>query len=489
MDASKNLKNSLLSIGWATGDITPDGPISMFGQYYNRISTYVQSALKVTAFAIESIDMKGNKEQAIMVSVDLLLIPKTLHESIKVRIRNNLPDFETNKLVLNATHTHSAPNPGLDWGLDSKPEPEYISKLTNTIIDTITLAWNNRKPGGISRSVGYAAIGHNRRVEYANGTVEMYGATNRIDFVGLEGTNDPGIEMLFCWSLNKELTGIIMNVSCPAQVTEAKYYISADYWSEVRKHLQEKYSTEVHLLAQIGAAGDLSPRDLPRGYKAGEPNMWDIPGLVEIGKRLAQVIDDAYPEAINNIQTAPVFKHLVCDIDLPRRIVSEEEYRNALKIVRKIRSAEPKETNSPDTAQSRFLEELRHNEEINEYGPWDNKESDFGIVKINERLLAIYENQDKEPFYNIEMHVIRLGDVAIASNPFELFVDYGFSIKGRSKAKQTFVVQLSGDYGDYLPTKRAVKGGQYSALVSLVGPQGGQILVDKTVRLIDSLYE
>ena len=180
---------------------------------------------------------------------------------------------------------------------------------------------------------------------------------------------------------------------------------------------------------------------------------------------------------------------MVCDIDLPRRIVSAEEYSKALKIVRKIRSAEPKETNSPDTALNRFLEELHHNEEIDEYGPWDNKESDYGIVKINERLLDIYENQDKQPFYNMELHVIRLGEVAFASNPFELFVDYGFCMKGRSKAKQTFVVQLSGDYGDYLPTKRAVQGGQYSALVSMVGPIGGQMLVDKTVSLINSLWK
>lgn len=488
MSISNILADGGLHIGWATGDITPDGPISMFGQYYNRISTFVQSPLKVTAFAIESTNVNGFLEQAIMVSVDLLLIPRILHDSIKISVKSRIPDFDTNKLFMNATHTHSAPNPGLDWGLDSKPEPDYIKMLSDNIIEKIAEAWNNRKPAGISRSLGYAVVGHSRRVQYENGSVEMYGATDRHDFVGLEGTNDPGIEMLFCWSLNKELTGIIMNVSCPAQVTEAKYYISADYWSEVRKHLQEKYSTEVHLLAQIGAAGDLAPRDLPRNYKAGEPNMWDIPGLVEIGKRLALVVDTAYPEALNKIQTSAIFKHEVRNIDLPRRNVSNEDYLKSLKIVREIRSHESKTITSPDTALNRFLAELHRNEETNEFGPWDNKESDYGVVKINERVLDIYENQYNQPFYNMELHVIRLGDVAFASNPFELYVDYGLSMKGRSKAKQTFVVQLSGDYGDYLPSKRAVQGGQYSALVSIVGPEGGQILVDETLKLIDELW-
>ena len=150
---------------------------------------------------------------------------------------------------------------------------------------------------------------------------------------------------------------------------------------------------------------------------------------------------------------------------------------------------EPKDSSSPNTAWNRFLKELHDNEKIKEYGPWDNKESDYGRLKINERVLNIHANQELHPLYNLELHVIRLGDVAMASNPFELYVDYGFEIKGRSKAKQTFVVQLSGDYGDYLPTAKAIPGGQYSALVSVVGPIGGQMLVDTTVSLINRMWK
>ena len=53
----------------------------------------------------------------------------------------------------------------------------------------------------------------------------------------------------------------------------------------------------------------ISPRDLPRAYRSGEPNMWDIPGIVEIGRRLAKVIDEAYPDARDSIQTKTIFKH------------------------------------------------------------------------------------------------------------------------------------------------------------------------------------
>ena len=482
---NETLEDGGLRIGWAIEDITPEGPVSLRGQYYERISTYVQSPLKVTACAIESTDDKGKKEQAIMVSVDLVNIPRALQDSLRISIKEQIPDFDIRKLFLNATHTHSAPYPDFD----SKPVARFEKLLSDKLSRVVVSAWDNRKPAGISRGLGYAVVGHNRRVQYANGTAEMYGATDRGDFIGMEGASDPGVDMLFCWDLNKDLTGIIMNVSCPAQVTEAKYFVSADYWSEVRKHLHKKYSEDVYVLTQIGAAGDLSPRDLPRAYKAGEPNMWDIPGIVEIGRRLAQVIDAAYPDAMNTIKTTPIFKHTVNDVGLPTRKVTEQEYNKALKLVSEIRIMEPEDINSPNTAWNRFLEEMHENEKIMEYGPWDNKESDYGILKINERILDIYATQDKHPFYHTELHVIRLGDVAIASNPFELYVDYGFRIKGRSKANQTFVVQLSGDQGDYLPTERGISGGQYSALVSRVGPTGGQMLVDTTVSLINSLWE
>ena len=61
--------------------------------------------------------------------------------------------------------------------------------------------------------------------------------------------------------------------------------------------------------------------------------------------------------------------------------------------------------------------------------------------------------------------------------------------QARSPAIQTFVVQLTG-HGWYLPTEAAARGGGYSAVAqsNLVGPAGGQVLVDRTVELMDSLW-
>ena len=85
---------------------------------------------------------------------------------------------------------------------------------------------------------------------------------------------------------------------------------------------------------------------------------------------------------------------------------------------------------------------------------------------------------------------MRLGDVAFATNPYELFLNYGNKIRARSKAKQTFLVQLCcGSYG-YLPTEKAEKGSHYSAFVGSgkSGHEGGELLVRKTIQEINALF-
>lgn len=475
----KEVEKKGIRIGWSIEDITPNGDVQLAGQYYERKAEYVQSRLMVTALAIESIDASGLNEQAIMVTFDLIAIPRIFQDSLKSLVKDQLPDFNIENLFVSATHTHSGPRTTVEGQLGKF----LLEKGVNAIVS----AWNNREPGGVSWGIGYATVGHNRRVAFADGTTEMYGDPSREDFIGIEGPTDPSVDMLFCWDMNNNLTGVIMNVSCPAQVTESKHYVSADFWDEVRKQLADRFPNGVYVLPQLGASGDISPRDLSTNYKAGEPNMWDVAGSVEIGKRLALVFDEAYIRAKTSIKDKIIFKHDVTEVDLPRRRITDTEYLKAQALTEEIYMKEPTDKDDPGTAWNRFLAEIQANEQIKEYGPWDNKESDFGRLRPAEMILDKYKNPGN-PFYRITMNTIRLGDVAFANNPFELYVNYGLQITAKSKAKQVFVIQLSGDSGGYLPTEEAAKRGGYSAQVTEVGPAGGAVLVKETVAAINALW-
>jgi hypothetical protein len=202
--------------------------------------------------------------------------------------------------------------------------------------------------------------------------------------------------------------------------------------------------------------------------KAADERMRRLRGLdrlEEIARRIVNAVDDAY-ETVKNDRHADVpLAHKVETLQLPVRLVTEAEYDEAR---RAVKSAADQIEQNPEAA----AREHRR-------------------MKWYETTVRRFDRQKTEPkpTYEMELHVVRIGDVAVCTNPFELFTDYGIRVKSRSKAVQTFLVQLAGP-GTYLPTEKAVRAGHYSAVVhsSLVGPEGGNVLVDRTVDVIDSLW-
>ncbi|OGV70082.1 MAG: hypothetical protein A3K19_27635 [Lentisphaerae bacterium RIFOXYB12_FULL_65_16] len=115
---------------------------------------------------------------------------------------------------------------------------------------------------------------------------------------------------------------------------------------------------------------------------------------------------------------------------------------------------------------------------------------DLWWPKMLGEVVARFDRGEPMPTFQAELHVLRLGDLALATNPFELYQDLGLQIKARSPAAQTMVVQLAAGTGLYLPTERAVRGGHYGAhpVVAPVGPEGGRELVDATLAAIRELF-
>ena len=91
----------------------------------------------------------------------------------------------------------------------------------------------------------------------------------------------------------------------------------------------------------------------------------------------------------------------------------------------------------------------------------------------------------------MNVHNVRLGDIAFSSDPFELFLNYGNQIRAHSPAAQTFLIQLANGELGYLPTALAEAHGHYSAYVSsgYVGHEGGAILVEKTLEDLNELFK
>jgi hypothetical protein len=105
-------------------------------------------------------------------------------------------------------------------------------------------------------------------------------------------------------------------------------------------------------------------------------------------------------------------------------------------------------------------------------------------------VVDCFEGRETAQPVRAEIHVVRIDDAVIATNPFELSLDYGLQIKARSPAAQTLTIQLACGESSYLPSVRAVQGGGYGAMpaVAAAGPEGGRELVDATLALIHDIY-
>ena len=278
---------------------------------------------------------------------------------------------------------------------------------------------------------------------------------------------------------------MFLNVACPSQVMEATYVISSDFAGRTRELMKEEYGNDFCMIYQISPAGCQSPRDLVRHY-ATEPDFWHADGVEKVAGRLMQAVKSAdYYEA----DYSPVLKHTSLHVKLPRRRASYEDYIKA-----KAELARLTAIMSEKEAFAAFCAETHANEKIDGPGPYDSKLHHFVLIKNEQAVINRYEEQDKDPFLGFDMNVVRLGDIAMASNPFELYLYYGQMIKARSKAVQTFLVQLAagGDHpSGYLPSPDGEKFGGYGGLIinGQVGSDGGYLLVDITVEEINKLFD
>ena len=482
VDAAGAPRNGQLSFGWASESITPDQPVAIGGQYHTRISGQVHDPLLATALAIETRDDRGVIDQAVMVSCDLSLIRRQTLQRVRELVKGQLPDLDVEKIFLSATHTHTAPALTDTDETDLHPydfigswayripadqagimrPAQYLTFLAQQISEAVVKAWKARQPGGMSFALSHASIARNRRAVYADGTARMYGNTNDPNFSHIEGVSDDSVDALFFWRNNEQPEGMIINVYCPTQEVEGESYLSADYWYDARKLLREKYHADLHVLPLVGASGDQSPHLLwNKQAEAAMRQQRDLSTREEIARRIVRAVDDVFDVARANVRTEVAFQHRAERVPLPVWQVSDERYAQA-QAVYEAGKDKTDQLSSPD------------------YINW----------RVSRTMTARYAYQKQDAFYQAELHLLRLGDLAVATNPFELFVDYGLRIKARSPAVQTCVVQLTADCAAYLPTERAVQGGGYSGRIDdgVVGPEGGKVLVDQTVRILQEMW-
>jgi hypothetical protein len=478
-----------IRVGWSQADITPNRPVALRGQFNLRIATRVQDPLTLTALAIEN-----GKDQAIIVSMDACAVDVEVFEKAQKALAQRLPGFDPRKLIASATHTHTAPFSGDRVGLQKDADyadiikarypdymtiSEYATLLTEALIETACEAWERRAEGHLGWGYSHAVVGENRRVRYFDNRATMYGSTGAADFSHIEGHVDHSVNLLFTYDANRKLTGVLMNVPCPSQASESgQDFVSADFWHDVREEIRRRHGSDLFVLPQCSAAGDQSPHRLIN--KAAEDRMLQLKYGGGVGRplnealrrdialRLADALDDAEPAAARDLRDEVVMKHENHELNLQHWDLSEQEYVTLKEQIAEANRQLPEMGDDVDKLSSSYTA-------LRSRAAWC------------ERAADRYEN----PLTSVpsEINILRLGDIAFVTAPFEYYLDYGDRIKGRSAAVQTFMVQLTAG-GTYLATDRAAEGLSYGAVPASckVSPQGGQMIVEDAVATIAAMF-
>ncbi len=482
---------NVLAVGWAARDVSTDRPVAIRGQFHLRLSQGVRDPLTVTALALSRGD-----ESVLFLSCDCIGIRPFLVRKLREKVRSLDPSVPAESILMNATHTHAGgdlyPGPDPYETPERMPGAEYQAFFIDQAADAVLEAWRGRRPGGVAWGFGYASVAHSRRTVYlddlslrpaarrapgtmVNGHAAMYGTTNDPMFSHFEAGADAFLNVLFTFDPAGALTGAVVNVPCPSQVDENLWMLSADYWHETRLELRKRFGDRLFVLPQCGAAGDLSPHYLY--YKAALKRRLALKGVSErqdIAERIAAGAAEVYGWARKDIRRDAVLRHVRRTVPLPLRTITREEYEQEV----------------------RHLAELEKQPPSTDPDPLTRLKADSTLAARRRRCQSLVDRYQAGPgTFPMELHVVRLGGIAFASNGFELYMDYAHRIQARSPAEQTFIIQLAGNEaspggGGYLPTARGLWGRGYSADVysNQVNAAGGQELVEETLKDLNALF-
>jgi len=420
-----------LHVGWATVDITPSAPVVLDGSGYKRVTNEVEDPVTATVLALETRDGDRALDQAILISFDLVRMTKEVQEGMERVAAEKLADFDGNKLICGVTHSHCGPS--ISYALTGPGQLYDISDRTDVMTPQQYILFLYEKVGP--------------------GIVEAW-----------QSRKPAGVS----WALGNAAVGYNRRLSYADGSAIMGFDTARPDFSHVEGY--EDHAVEMLFFwdADQKLTGMLVNLACPSqvGRKAISADFWHPIREGIKAKHGANIHVFGQCAAAGDQCPAVIVRRRAEKLMLERREISwKEELAN--RVIRAVDDVWPYaqvDVQTQPVFAHRVLElEVPNKNSYNE-ARWKPSKVAF------------------------ELHVLRLGDVAIATNPFELFLDYGMRIKGRSKAVLTFLSQLTCDHHGYLPTRRAVAGGDYSAVNHAVGPKGGQVLVDASVEAINALW-
>ncbi len=396
--------------GVARVKITPEKPIWLTG-YASRThpSDGVLMDIWVKALAIQ--DDKGSR--VVIVTTDLIGLSRSMSDLVAARIEKQY-GLERSRLLLNSSHTHTAPalraTLSTMWKLNAEDNAainEYSLKVADAIVTAAGAALGDLKPAVLSYAEGSAGFAINRRQPTAKGVI-----------IGLnpDGPRDLTVPVLRVTSADGKVRAVLFGYNCHnTTLTGEIYKVSGDYAGFAQAAVESAHQGATALFLQL-CGGDQNPE--PRG-------------TIELAQKHGQTLGGEVNRVLDG-QLKPV----------------RGPVRTAFQIIEPAFVPHTRET---------FEKELTN--------------SNPAAVRRAQAMLAAYDAGKPIRRVPYPVQAIRFGkSLTVITLGGEVVVDYSLRIKrelGTDK-EPVIVAGYSNDVMCYVPSLAVLKSGGYEAVDSMM---------------------
>lgn len=413
---------SNLRVGGAAEDITPlQYPVIVNGMFEERTADHDIDPLYARAFVFDD----GAQRIGIVV-VDSCMLPRELIDAAKAQAAK-FTGIPPDRILISATHTHSAP---ASMGcLGSRPDPNYPAFLIPRLARVLAKANERVQPARIgfakTRAPDYTFCRtYIRRPDRINKDpfgeltvrANMHPGWLSPDVIGPSGPVDDELSVLAMQTREGKPLGVLANFSMHYVDSPL---LSSDYFGRFAEHLGKRLDGSDGVSSCIvsmsqGTSGDLASMNYsePKALRKYDPFADDLAAMAE--KLYRDMKFDG------NVRIAIRERKLT----LGRRVADPRRLAWARSMRQKIGDRRPK--------------------------GWPE------IYALEQLFLA------DEPQRELKLQAVRIGDVAIAAIPNEVYAITGLKLKLQSPFPKTFTIELANGAEGYIPPPEQHKLGGYT---------------------------
>ncbi len=453
-------QDKVFRAGASTSNITPPLGGIIIGGWGSPEATHIHDELHARCLVLDD-----GSTKLVFIVADLLGIDQDVTEEAK-RIIENETGIPASNVIISAVHTHSATSA---MGVGNKrrqyhynePFDEYQNFVIRRFADAVRIAVNNLEPARIGWGVGnvpeHVFV---RRWKMKEPVLNPFGEYDKVKMNPGQDPNmlepasqpDPEVSFISVQSPDGRSIALLANYGLHYVGGVPGGHISADYFAVFADRMQELLKADRQNPPFVGIMSNGTSGNVNNVNYGGEPER-NAPY-----EKMRRVADDVAREVfrVHNkiqfhdwVQLAAISEELTLTVRKPdKEMIKRAE--NLLK--------------QPESVK------LAHSHE-----------------KIYaERILYLVDWPDQ---INIILQTFRIGDLGVATSPFETFSDTGMELKEKSPFKTTFMIELANGYHGYMPTPEQHELGGYETWLSTnkVEKEASNKIVAALLRQLSSM--